>query len=183
MKTLVIGSVLAALIVFGLASVEPRSDTQVSKDDLGELARYDGDWIINGDRRSLRVVTHRQSNLIQTFAAEYRENFGCPFTQYCSMKMTFDPATKRYRAKVKWGGRTNVEHFQEPWLPHDLVGTWNGETKTMTWTNNADVDHTLKRLEITTQFPDTDKQRIAIFEIDGERRVQQLAGAVFERLQ
>lgn len=155
---------------------------QEPEDEFAELTRYEGDWIINGDRHSMRVVSNREGSAVQTFTTEFHENFGCPFTRFTTMRMTFDPKTGVYRARIKWSGGKVEEHLRTPWLPHDLVGEWNSETETMTWANEKFVNHMFGKLEITTKFQDENNQTFQVFEVDGERRLQQLADANFDRL-
>ena len=168
--------------LFSIGTYSPQSASQEPEKNLGQLARYEGDWIIARNRRSVRVVSHSDANSIQTFQSVYSDNFGCPGVSFYSMRMTFDPASGEYRGQVKWDGNTIEEHLKQPWLPHDLIGTWNPETKTMTWANAIDADHQFKRIEITTHFPDDNKQTAIVFEtVDGKRK-NELFGTFLERI-
>lgn len=148
-----VASVLFSISVFPINKL----DNSRSKEglNLAELVRYEGDWFVAEHRRNVRVVSDSGVNWIETY---YQGHGICGSFQW-SMKMTNDQSSIKYSAKIKWSGfRSGFKHHRKlPWQPYELIGQWDPQSQTFTWTPN---DPTLE-CTVKTVFHSKDHQVVS----------------------
>lgn len=133
----------------------------VNKLELGELSRYAGNWVVNGNRNDRRVVLKDGKSEITIYTQKSSGSLGNHFQR--SMQMTFDPETRQYTAKIKWSNGGDVKsHIQTPWLDHQLRGTWDEESRTFIWIGKSDTNEVLRELTIETKFLNANRQEHSI---------------------
>ena len=94
---------------------------QTAAADMGALAKYRGDWMINANRKYLVAVRWKEgSNTVEMRYAYSTSN--CFRWTRKTWVMRHDPASNSYTATIQ--GRTTEHAF----------GEWDQETNTMTWT-------------------------------------------------
>ena len=144
-------------------STEPESATTTPETEpqLGELVRYEGDWIVNARRNDQRVVMKNEACDITVYTQKSTGCWGARLQR--SMKMTFHPATNTYSAKIKWSNGDDINsHIRTPWLDHDLRGEWDDDSQTFTWIGKSDTNELLRELTIETVFHNENRQEHSI---------------------
>ena len=132
-----------------------------TKHQIGELVRYEGDWIVNARRSDQRVVMKNEACEITVYTQKSTGCWGARLQR--SMQMKFHPATNTYSAKIKWSNGDDINsHRRTPWLDHDLQGEWDSDSKTFTWTGKSDTNELLRELTIETIFHSENRQEHSI---------------------
>lgn len=154
--------ILLPIIIFAIAFATrgdwPVQKHEISEPGLGELARYDGDWFVREHRTQQRVVTDRGEDWIETY---FQSHGTCGYFQW-SMRMSYNLATDKYTAKIKWSEFADGfnSHRKLPWKEFDMNGRWDAASKTLSWTAESSDDR-ISKCVVKTVFDSPNHQLVS----------------------
>ena len=133
-----------------------RSDASLES-NLGELARYDGDWFVAEHRTQYRVVADRGEDWIEIY---FQGHGNCGYFQW-SMRMSYESSTDKYSAKIKWSEFVDGynSHRRLPWQTFDMIGRWDAGSRTFIWTAESSGD-LISKCNVKTNFDSEDHQMV-----------------------